>query len=108
MSISEKIETIDNKIKQNKALYNLDRETAEISTFLSGNVSRYEFLTGKDVLPEKDFLEKATTMKRFEYSPLGKEFKGQTEIAKKQYQKLDNTFGFDKIVKKRKTSTSKL
>ena len=46
MSISEKIETIDNKIKQNKALYNLDRETAEISTFLSGNVSRYEFLTG--------------------------------------------------------------
>ena len=41
----------------------------------SGNVSKYEFLTGKGVLPEKDLLEKATTMKRFECSPLGKELK---------------------------------
>ena len=29
----------------------------------------------KDVLPEKDLLEKAAIMKRFEYLPLGKEFK---------------------------------
>ena len=36
------------------------------------NVSGYEFLTGKDVLPEKDLLEKAATMKRFEYLSLGK------------------------------------
>ena len=36
-------------------------------------------LTGKDVLPEKDLLEKATTMKRFEYSLLGKELKAQTD-----------------------------
>ena len=34
----------------------------------SGNISKYKFLTGKDVLPEKDLLEKAATMKRFEYS----------------------------------------
>ena len=31
-----------------------------------------EFLTGKDILTDKDLLEKASTMKRFEYSPLGK------------------------------------
>ena len=44
-------------------------------------------MTGKDVLPEKDLLEKASTMKRFEYSPLGKEIKTQTDMAKKQYGK---------------------
>ena len=38
-----------------------------------GNVSKYEFLTGEDVSPEKGLLEKAATIKRFEYSPLGKE-----------------------------------
>ena len=73
MNISEKIKTINNKIEQNKAQYNLDRQTANISALSSGNVSKYEFLTGKDVLPENDLLEKAAANKRFEYSPLGKE-----------------------------------
>ena len=45
--------TIDNKIEQNKAQYNLDRQTAKIFALSSGNVSKYEFLTGKDVLPGK-------------------------------------------------------
>ena len=31
-------------------------------------------------------------MKRFENSPLDKEFKEQTDIAKKQYQRLNNAF----------------
>ena len=46
-----------------------------------------EFLNGKDVLPEKDFLGKAATRKRFEYSPLRKELQAQTGIAKDQYKK---------------------
>ena len=54
MSISEKIKTINGKIKQNKTQYNLDRQTAKISALSSENVSKYEILTGKDVLPEKD------------------------------------------------------
>ena len=61
MSISEKIKVIKNKIEQNKAQYVLDRQTAKISALSSGNVSKYEFLTDKDVLPEKDLLEKAAT-----------------------------------------------
>ena len=64
MSISEKIKAINNKIKQNKAKYYLDKQTANILVLSSGNVSKYEFLTGKHVLPEKDFLEKAATMKK--------------------------------------------
>ena len=31
-----------------------------------------KMLRCKSVLPEKDLLEKTSTMKRFEYSPLGK------------------------------------
>ena len=66
MSISEKIKAINNKIKQIKAQYDLDKQTAKISALLSGNVSKYEFLTFKDVLPEKDLLKKATAIKKFE------------------------------------------
>ena len=56
MITTEKINIIDNKIKLNKAQYDLDKQTAKISALLSRNVSKYEFLTGKDVLPEKELL----------------------------------------------------
>lgn len=56
MNISQKIKEINSKIEQNKAQYDLDRQTAMISAFSSGNVSKYKFLTGKDVLVEKDLL----------------------------------------------------
>ena len=100
MSIKEKIKTIENKIEQNKAQYNLDRKTDKISTLSSGNVCKYEFLTGKGILSEKELLEKSAELKRFEYSSLGKEMKAQIDIARKNYQKLDNTFEFDEIFKK--------
>ena len=73
MTFSKKFKITNNKIEQNKAQYDLDRRTAKISALLSGNVSKYQFLTGKDVLPEKDMLEKAATVKRFEFSTLGSE-----------------------------------
>ena len=92
MTVSEKIKIIDNKIKQSKAQHNLGRETAKISALSSGNVHKHEFLIGKDVLPQKDLLEKVAILERFEYSPLGKELKAQTDIAKKQYQGLDKVF----------------
>ena len=95
MSISEKIKAINNKIEQNKAQYNLDRQTAAISALSSGNVKKYGFLTCKDVLSEKDLLEKAATFKRFEYSPLGKELKKQTIVAEKRHQDFDKVFNYD-------------
>ena len=66
MTITEKIKTINNKVEQNKSQFNLDRQTAKISALSSGNVSRNELL---NVLLEKDLLEKAAKIKRFEYSP---------------------------------------
>ena len=71
MAVSEKIKTIDSKIEQNKARDGLDRQTAKISALSSGNVGKYEFLTGKDVLSEKGLLEKAAAVKRVEYLPSG-------------------------------------
>ena len=47
----------------------------------SGNVSKYEFLTGEDALP-KMFLERAAIIKEAEYSPLLSELKKQKDIAK--------------------------
>ena len=72
MTVSEKTKTIGNKIEQNKIQYDLDRQTSKISVLSSGNVSKHEFLISKDVLPGKHLIEKATTLKRLEYSPLGK------------------------------------
>ena len=83
MSISEKIKTINNKIEQNKAQYDLGWQTTKICDSSSGNISKYEYLTGKDALLEKDLLEKVVTIKRFEYSALGKEFKNQTSASEK-------------------------
>ena len=71
-------------MKQNKSQYNLDRKTAKVLPLSSGNVGKYEFLTGEEVLPEKVLLEKAATIKRFKYSQLGHGLKKQTEMAKKQ------------------------
>ena len=58
MSISGKIKTIDNKIQQNKAQWNLRKQTAKISVLSSRNVNRYRFLISKDVLLKKDLLKK--------------------------------------------------
>ena len=46
-------------------------------------------------------------MKIFEYSPLDKNLKAQIYIAKKQYEKIDNTYEFDKIIKKEKPTFKK-
>ena len=96
MSINEKIKAINNNIEQNKVHYDLYRQTAKISALQSGNVSKYEFLTDKGVLVEKDLLEKAAALKKCEYSPLAKELKHKRVLQKKQYQKLDKVFQSDK------------
>ena len=82
--------------KQNQAItstqYNLTKQTAKISAFSPETVGKYGFLIAKDVLPEKDLLEKTATIKRLEYSPLDSELKKQFGIAKKQYKGIDKDF----------------
>ena len=38
---------------QNKAQYNLDRQTTNTSALSSGNIDKDEILTAEDILPEK-------------------------------------------------------
>ena len=45
MTVRDKVKTIDKSIEQNKAQYNLDRQTVKISALSSKNVEKNEFLT---------------------------------------------------------------
>ena len=53
-------------------------------------------MADEDLLPQKDLLEKAATMKKFWYSSLNKELNAETDIAKKQYQELHKVFKSEK------------
>lgn len=55
----------------------------------SGNICKYEFLTGKGVLPKKGFLEKVATISRPEYLPLDSEFMDQIGTAEKECQRFN-------------------
>ena len=80
MSISEKLEQ---SRKSNQAKL----KTTQADKLLRFLLDKYEFLTAKDVLLEKDLLEKAATKKRFEYSPLGKELKYKLVLQKNSIKK---------------------
>ena len=43
---------------QNKALYDLDRQTVKISALPSGNVNKYKLLNNLDVLKKKTYYKK--------------------------------------------------
>ena len=68
MTKFDQIKVLDNKIKANKAQYMLDRKNAEISAKSSGELDKYEYLTGEDL----DYKPDALMQAKFEYSPLGK------------------------------------
>ena len=70
MTRKEQNKILDDKIKANNTQYNLDRMNAEISAYSSSNLSKYEYLTNKDLGYKPDAFEKV----KFEYSPLTKVF----------------------------------
>ena len=86
MTVGEKIKTTDNKIEQNKTQFYLDRKLLRFQLYI---IRKHEFLTSKDVLPKKHLLEKTTTTKIFQYSPLGNELRKQTSPVEKQYKRSD-------------------
>ena len=62
--------TTDNKIRDEKRPYDINREAAKISALSSGKIDKYEYLTGEEILPsnKRQVIKQAT----FAYSPLGK------------------------------------
>ena len=70
--------TNDDKIRDEKLHYDINREKTKISALSSGKFDKYEYLTGEEILPpdQRRMIEKA----KFTYSPLRKAFetiKGQ-------------------------------
>ena len=70
MTRKEQVKILDDKIEANNVPYNLDRINAEVSTYSSGDLPKYEYLTKKDLGYKPDAFEQA----KFEYSPLEKVF----------------------------------
>ena len=70
MTLTEQVKILDDKIKSNKAQYDLDREAAKISALSSKDLEKYEYLTGEDLGHKPDVIERV----KFEYSALGEAF----------------------------------
>ena len=67
----------DDKIRDEKLQHYINREAEKISV-LSGKINKYEYLTGKEILPsdQSRIIEQA----KFIHSPLGKAFEKQIKI----------------------------
>ena len=70
MNRNDQIKILNDKIEANKRQYDLNKTNAEISAYSSGDLSKYKFLTKKDLKYKPDAFEQV----KFEYSPLGKVF----------------------------------
>ena len=83
-----RIMTINNQIRDEKLQYDINKETAKISTWSSKNFHAYEYLTGEDMLPsnQQQIIEKA----RFTYSLLGKAFEKKVDALETLKQKEKN------------------
>ena len=80
MTISKEITVLDNKIRSNQGQYDLDRQNAKISALSSGELDKYEYLTGEDLEYKPDVVQKA----KFEYYPLGQVFNKGLDSSEKQ------------------------
>ena len=62
--------TTDDKIRDEKLQYGINREAEKLSALSLGKIDRYEYLNDEEILPFdiSRILEQAT----FTYSPLGK------------------------------------
>ena len=89
MTVTAQFKVIDNKIKANQAQYDLDRLATKISAYSSGDVRKYEYLTGEDLGYKPNVFEQD----KFNYSSLGNIFtNGQDEDDKKEgrFKRLEN------------------
>ena len=59
MTVADQLKIIDNKINANQAQYDLDRLAAKISAYSSGDLRKYEYLTGEDLGYKPSVVEQA-------------------------------------------------
>ena len=78
--------TIDDKIRDEKLQYDINREAAKILALSSGRNDKYEFLTCQAILTPDQ--RRVIEQVKFSYSPLGKAFQKQTKTIEDQGKKL--------------------
>ena len=64
MTVTDQLNIVDNKINANQAQYEVGRLAAKISALSSGQLRKYDNLTGEDSGCQPSALEQ----KKFEYS----------------------------------------
>ena len=80
MTLTEQVKILDDKIKGNKAQYDLDREQAKISALSSDELQKYEYLTDENLGYKLDVIQTG----KFEYSPLSKVFNKELDESDKR------------------------
>ena len=74
--------TIEDRIKDEKLQYDINREAAKISALSSGKRDKYEYLTGEEIFPSNQ--QQIIQQAKFHYSPLGKAIEKQIKTIKDQ------------------------
>ena len=74
--------TINDQIRGEKLQYDINRGAAKISALSSGKIDKYEYLTGKEILPSNQ--QQIIGQAKFAYSPLGKAFGKQIKTIEYQ------------------------
>ena len=77
--------TTDDQIRDEKLQYDINKEAAKISALSSGKLHKYEYLTGKDILPSNQ--QQLIEQIKFMYSPLGKALDKQIKTIEEQGEK---------------------
>ena len=72
--------TIDDKIRDEKLQYDINREAAKKSALLSGKIDKYEYLTGDQIILSNQ--KKSDKKANFTYSPLGKALEKEIQTIK--------------------------
>ena len=80
-----KIITINGHIRDEKLQYDNNKEAAKISSKSTGELRKYEYLTGEDILPSNQ--QQTIEQAKFTYSPLGKAFEKQIKTIENQGKK---------------------
>ena len=77
--------TVNDKIKDEKLQYDINRGTAQISALSSDKIDKFEYHAGEEIcsFSERKIIEQA----KFTYSSLGKTFKKQIKTIEDQRKK---------------------
>ena len=59
MTLTDELNILDHNTKVNQAQYDLDRKAAKVSALSSGELEKYEYLTGDELKYNPGVVEKA-------------------------------------------------